>query len=344
MCFYGLATTPGGCLSVTLRQPGDGRVLATASAAAAPAGPAPDLFTGPRPVFRVCVAQDPGPGPFRVEVQSGEHRSELRDVVQGDVFLCSGQSNMELGPGWDRLFADRFRGHPQVRMLHIDFDRHEPDRNPRASARLWNKGNAAQSWRPMAPADIAHHSAVCSAFGQELAARLRLPSGQVRALGLVLAAYGSTPLQAFLPATVAKRAMAECPASTTPKFWDRTSHIWNAALAPLALARTCLAAVLWYQGEDNSHSVGDAEAYACHLRLFFEGLRSHFCTPSTHPLQIHYVELASRNTTTGRHTRSHPARVGPSCLGGGGGSLTRGFQGAEGSTSSPPYWVPPLPC
>ena len=164
------------------------------------------------------------------------------------------------------------------------------------------------TWTPMTAQYIAHYSAVCAAFAQELATRVRLPGPQVQGLGLILVAFGSKPLEAFMPPTALAQARLQCPALASHPL---EATIWNSALAPLAVAGLCLASVLWYQGEDNSHTPAAAQAYRCQLRLFLTALRGHF-SPAARAgspregsaiLPVHVVSLASRNLTAGRHVR-----------------------------------------
>lgn len=116
---------------------------------------------------------------------SGGQRVELGDVVTGDVFLCSGQSNMQLAVN-RALDADTVIGgaaNPQLRMATVAVDP-----APRPRARL--AGSLA--WQAAAPSTVGDWSATCYFFGRELQRSLRVP------VGLVHASLGGSNLTAWL--------------------------------------------------------------------------------------------------------------------------------------------------
>ena len=112
-------------------------------------------------------------------------RLTLGDVVTGDVYLCSGQSNMQL-PVSRALNADTVIGtstNPDLRMASIAVD-------PRPAPR--ERLAKPTAWEAASPQTVANWSATCYFFGKELQRKLKLP------IGLVHASLGGSNLTAWL--------------------------------------------------------------------------------------------------------------------------------------------------
>jgi sialate O-acetylesterase len=134
-------------------------------------------------------------GPYQLIVE-GENLLELEDVLIGEVWLCSGQSNMEMGVGVVRDGAQEIEAanYPQIRLFDVPkrlASRVEPD--------------VDAEWRACTPETIAQggwggFSAVAYFFGREVYEDLRVP------VGLIDASWGGssiepwTPLEAFAAA------------------------------------------------------------------------------------------------------------------------------------------------
>lgn len=125
-------------------------------------------------------------GPYEVVVD-GPMRVELKDVLVGDVWLCSGQSNMEMGIGLatdgpaDAARADE----PQIRLSMAP---HQVAYSPVATNPM--------EWKVCSPSTItqggwAGFSAVGYYFGRDLHRKLKVP------IGLVQAAWGGTSAEAW---------------------------------------------------------------------------------------------------------------------------------------------------
>jgi hypothetical protein len=121
-------------------------------------------------------------GPYDMTV-SGRVETVFRNVMVGDVWVCSGQSNME----WPlSLAADAERevaaaDHPGIRLLPV----------PKEST-VDGKADASCRWEVCTPASAASFSAVGFYFGRELNRRLGIP------IGLVNASWGGTRVEAWI--------------------------------------------------------------------------------------------------------------------------------------------------
>ena len=119
----------------------------------------------------------------------GSTRRELHDVLVGEVWLCSGQSNMEMGVGMVENGAQEIAAadHPNLRLMMV------PNRwTPQPMADM------AGMWKVCTPENIAAggwggFSAAGFFFGRELQRRLQVP------VGLIDADWGGTRIESWTP-------------------------------------------------------------------------------------------------------------------------------------------------
>jgi sialate O-acetylesterase len=180
-------------------------------------------------------------GPFEMSI-TGRNTITLKDVMAGDVWIASGQSNMEWPVRWS---ADPERemaaaSHPNIRLV----------RTMHRTAEFPLGDFAGTAWAPCSPQSVEHFSAVAYQFGRNLHERLRVP------IGLIQTAWGGTPLEAW----TRLGAIADDP-ELTPVLaeWARskkqTAHwrpgaLFHAMVAPLTALP--VRGVIWYQGEANT--------------------------------------------------------------------------------------------
>jgi sialate O-acetylesterase len=115
----------------------------------------------------------------------GGQRLTLGDVLTGDVYLCSGQSNMQLtimrALNWDVVISNA--ANPDLRMATVAVDA-----APAPRERLAN----ATSWEAALPQTVSKWSAACYFFGRDLQQKVRVP------IGLVHASLGGSNITAWL--------------------------------------------------------------------------------------------------------------------------------------------------
>jgi sialate O-acetylesterase len=121
-------------------------------------------------------------GPFNMKV----NEIEIHDILIGDVWLCSGQSNME-------LFVNR------VLDLYNDEIQRVNNTNIRyfkSSVRTDAKGPLTDfkdgAWLPATYANVLNYAAVPYFFGAELYQKYKVP------IGLINTAIGGSPLESWL--------------------------------------------------------------------------------------------------------------------------------------------------
>ena len=140
--------------------------------------------------FEFTLPTPPAGGPFVLRFESEGERVELADVLVGEVWLASGQSNMEwtLGPrvgngveGWEAAAKDAYD--PFLRLFEVE-------NTMAAEPALDVRG----TWRSATPESAASFSAVAYFFARELRRELGVP------VGLISAEWGGTPAEAWTSA------------------------------------------------------------------------------------------------------------------------------------------------
>ncbi|PTN55730.1 sialate O-acetylesterase [Stenotrophomonas panacihumi] len=137
-------------------------------------------------------AQSAG-GPFVLSARSGGEGVQARDILLGDVWLCSGQSNMELQV--HRTLDSRSEllnaRHDDIRVLTV---KQESSPVPRASFAT------APQWQRADTDSVRDFSAACYYFARELQQTVNVP------MGLINASWGGSRIQAWLGAGVLGKA------------------------------------------------------------------------------------------------------------------------------------------
>ncbi len=148
--------------------------------------------------FDLSCPELPAGGPYRIEI-AGSSTILLDDVLCGEVWLASGQSNMEwpVAAAADAERTIRESHLPALRQLKI----------PRAASRT-REPRASAEWRVCGPDTVGDFSAVAHFFALELHARLGVP------IGIIDATWGGTSIDAWTRA----EALAEVDATVTPRL------------------------------------------------------------------------------------------------------------------------------
>ncbi|WP_240336880.1 sialate O-acetylesterase [Rufibacter psychrotolerans] len=197
----------------------------------------------------------------------------LEDVLLGEVWLCSGQSNMEWSANAGIDNAQKHvaeANYPSIRFFQV----------PRRTADAPQLDLPGQ-WVVCTPQTMQHFSAVGYFFGREIHQNLKTP------VGLINSSWGGTPAEVWLSAgaMAANPVLAEAAAKRKEVEWGpvQTAKAYNAMIAPLIPFR--LAGALWYQGESN---VDAPEVYAQMLPALIQDWRSAW----KQDFPFYYVQIA----------------------------------------------------
>ena len=197
--------------------------------------------------WRIDIQTPAAGGPYRLTISDGE-KLVLNNVMVGEVWLCSGQSNMEMPfIGWgkpdnyEQEIADA--DHPEIRLFHVE---HVTSSQPRSDIKVRNNG-----WQVCSPTTIPEFSTTAYFFGRELVKKLNVP------VGLIHSSWGGTDIEPWISGEYLRQlpAFAEKVDSVaalplTEKVSPHTgTAIYNAMIHPLIPYR--FHGAIWYQGENN---------------------------------------------------------------------------------------------
>ena len=200
-------------------------------------------------------------GPFSITFSDGE-KLTINNILIGEVWICSGQSNMEMPmKGYKNQPVDNA----------VEDILHSKDSNLRLftvkrNSKFKPVDDVTGNWNEANPASVRNFSATAYYFGRELRRSLDVP------VGLIVAAWGGSACEAWMTADWLKAFPdAKIPASEEDiKSKNRTPTVlYNGMLHPLT--GFSMRGVIWYQGEDN---VTRYSTYADMLTTMIGGWRS----------------------------------------------------------------------
>ena len=185
-------------------------------------------------------------GPFEMVVESS-NRIAFNNVMLGDVWICSGQSNMQ----WTVKDSDnpeeeiKNANYPNIRLLTV----------PRKSTATL-QDNFEGQWVTCSPETIPQFSAVAYFFGRSLHQRLE----QNVAIGLIHTSWGGSSCETWIPEGVVERykdydQIMQRRANhlkDNPNGGDnqQAGYLFNAMINPLLPYG--IKGAIWYQGETNA--------------------------------------------------------------------------------------------
>ncbi|CAM4371283.1 sialate O-acetylesterase [Zobellia roscoffensis] len=217
-------------------------------------------------------------GPYKISFKGNENEIALKNVMLGEVWLASGQSNMEwsatTNKGIDNAEEEiENANYPNIRFFTV----------PRRTSDFPQE-NIPGSWVVCTPETMKDFSAVAYFFARRLQGELDVP------IGLIDNAWGGSPAEVWTPKSVfdahedlklSAEGLEETPWSPVSP-----SQVYNGmvhAITPFKIAGT-----IWYQGESNR---GRANMYG---KLFSEMIHS-WRNAWDSQFPFYYVQIAPFN-------------------------------------------------
>jgi sialate O-acetylesterase len=186
--------------------------------------------------WKINIPTPAAGGPYTITLK-GRNTIVLENVLIGEVWVCSGQSNMEMS-NTPQIQEEL----PNSQNANIRFFR-----IPRATSD-YPQDNCQAKWEACGPETLRGFSAVGYFFGKKLQKDLNVP------IGLIETAWGGTPVEAWTPADVIAKdpAMKEAASKLSENRWGPhlPGKIYNAMVAPVT--NFAIAGTIWYQGEANT--------------------------------------------------------------------------------------------
>ncbi len=196
--------------------------------------------------FEINIATPIAGGPYQIKLK-GNNNIVLQNILIGEVWVCSGQSNMEMCEKWglpDVKAELPTANNPNIRFFHI----------PRTSS-PYPQDNSDGNWTACDSNSLRTFSAVAYFFGKKLNRQLNVP------IGLIEASWGGTTAEVWTPDSVVnndpvlKEAAKKNPPNTQCPVIPGLCY--NAMIAPIT--NYSIAGTIWYQGENNT---GTASTYS----------------------------------------------------------------------------------
>jgi len=203
--------------------------------------------------WAVSLKPLPVGGPYQLTIKGKQTSYTFNNIMSGDIWVCSGQSNMEMPlAGWGKVLNYEKEieeaNYPDIRLLVVY---NKIAGTPQKDAEM-------SGWVECNPLSIPEFSAVGYFFGRELYKNLNIP------VGLIDSNWGGTNVETW----TTKETMNTMPQYTSqmaevnnPDFASRIGKdvkgpnqyptlLYNAMISPLTFYP--IKGAIWYQGESNA--------------------------------------------------------------------------------------------
>lgn len=219
-------------------------------------------------------------GPLTMTI-TGTDTREVKDILVGEVWLCSGQSNMEWPVNASANAAEEraAANYPNIRHIKIP---HVPAATPQSNV-------PSDGWKVTTPETVGDFTAVGFFFARELNQELDVP------IGLIGSNWGGTRIEPWTPPvgfehTPALKDITDNLANFPSKNPDGAINhqsplaLYNGMIAPLV--PYAIRGAIWYQGESNN---GEGMLYHEKMKALIDGWRTVWNDPE---MPFYFVQLA----------------------------------------------------
>lgn len=220
--------------------------------------------------------------PYEITVE-GWRKLTLKNVLIGEVWLCSGQSNMEWSPrngiknGDAEIAAANY---PNIRFFQV-----VPRKSETPQDDLYGV------WTECSPETMIDFSAIGYFFARDLQKELNCP------IGIINSSVGGSPIEVWLPTYKGKNEVFT-PASSQylPEMsWCPITPgcLYNAMIHPITNFK--VKGFLWYQGEANEPN---SEFYFSNLERLITLWRENWIHDANEQMPFYYAQIAPYNYGT----------------------------------------------
>lgn len=220
--------------------------------------------------------------PYTITISDCSSTITIEDVLVGEVWLASGQSNMEMPlrgffnspvEGANDVFANP-EGSDHVRMFNVRLSQsHNEER--------YCEGQ----WLRATPAEVKEMSATAYFFARQLSRTLNIP------IGILNAAYGGAKVESWTPREVLEHYpdvdLSREAIDAIATHYYRPMVMYNAMLCPLR--GYTIRGFIWYQGCSN---VGEESRFVERMTNMVNAWRAQWGDDKTCALPFYTVEIA----------------------------------------------------
>lgn len=217
--------------------------------------------------WKVSVRTGKAGGPYFIRISDKDETVRIEDVMIGEVWYCSGQSNMampvqglkagQLVENSTKMLVESCH-HPNLRVFGVDKIRPEYHGN----------------WEVSAPENVMDFSAIGFEFGRRLNDFLGIP------VGMICAARGGTRIEIWS----SEEDLATYPQDEIKTRGGQNSSLYHSLVLPMSAYQ--VRGFLWYQGESN-HDVH--QHYASLMKDMIERWRKDW---GSEKMPFFYVQVA----------------------------------------------------
>lgn len=217
-------------------------------------------------------------GPYSITFLSSTQKVVISDILIGEVWLCSGQSNMEYAFNWQQGVLDAGdevanSANNQLRFFQLS---HKYNSFPQT--------DSDGEWKVSSPVTTPSMSVAGYFFGKKINETMKVP------VGMIASYWGGTCVQSWTPNEVYQqdKELKKLAWRTKMVNWApvEPSVIFNAMLYPLLNYK--IAGAIWYQGEANT---GEPEDYGKLFVGMIQGWRDAFHSD----FPFYFVQIAPWN-------------------------------------------------
>lgn len=198
-------------------------------------------------------------GPYSIQIL-GSSKVQLNNVMLGEVWICSGQSNMEWSVNATIINGEEEAAkanHPNIRIFHVQKIGAE-----------FPQQTCNATWSVCTPETMRSTSAIGYFFARELQQKLNVP------VGIIVSAWGGTPAEVWIEKSRIENNSELNKAKYKENFdwWPGTAGaLYNSMIYPIAPYG--IAGAIWYQGESNCSNY---PIYSKLMKTLIENWRADF--------------------------------------------------------------------
>nr|WP_314495893.1 sialate O-acetylesterase [uncultured Chryseobacterium sp.] len=199
--------------------------------------------------FKITFKTPKEGGPYTVSLK-GYNEVVFKNVMLGEVWLMSGQSNMEMSAAWGIKDGDaemQKADYPDIRLFTV-----------RKSSADFPQKEVIGNWNICTPDTAKNFSAVGYFFAQKLQQEL----GGIP-VGIICSAWGGSAAEIWVPKNIFEQepdlseSFKTIQSSENEYYPTRIAAAYNAMIAPFNDFK--IAGAAWYQGETNTGNPGSYE-------------------------------------------------------------------------------------
>ncbi len=209
--------------------------------------------------WKTTIKTSSAGGPYSIQI-IGDNGLTLNNVMLGEVWICSGQSNMEMSVNWKLINGEEEAAkanNPNIRIFHVQ-----------KIGADYPQQTCNATWTMCTPETMRATSATGYFFARELQQKLNVP------VGIIVSAWGGTPAEVWIEKSrIENNPVLEKSKHTDHSEWwpGSPGALYNSMIAPFVPYE--IAGAIWYQGESNCENY---PVYSELMKTLIENWRADF--------------------------------------------------------------------